>query len=183
MTGARSSNGRKSAGRIRLAVKLFGVRREVNDERFQSEFRLQRALIRRPLKGGTPNKSSAGCSLLRFWISRDGENQQTEYPLTAFFWGHMMFQNTLPAFVSCCALLLTILAGCQKPDDNANTTATTSVAPPRVQNLTVIPRPQRIVDMMESAWRAGRGQAHGKNHFATKNGYDSMVRLLRLSWV
>src|SRR5947207_13937364 len=62
----------------------------------------------------------------------------------------MMFPKHSPlAFVSCCALLL-ILAGCQKPDDNANTTATTSVTPPGVQNLTVIPRPQKIVDMMKA---------------------------------
>ncbi|MDQ2920561.1 MAG: hypothetical protein M3R52_02940, partial [Acidobacteriota bacterium] len=52
-----------------------------------------------------------------------------------------------PAIVTCSALLL-ILAGCQPSNDNANTTATNSVTPPGVQNLTVVPRPQKIVDMM-----------------------------------
>jgi len=62
----------------------------------------------------------------------------------------MMFPKHSPlAFVSCCALLL-ILAGCRKPDDNANTTATNSVTTPGVQNLTVVPRPQKIVDMMKA---------------------------------
>src|SRR5947207_14530776 len=62
----------------------------------------------------------------------------------------MMFPKHSPlAFVSCCALLL-ILAGCQKPDENANTTATTSVTPPGVQNLMVVPRPQKIVDTMKA---------------------------------
>lgn len=46
--------------------------------------------------------------------------------------------------------LLLILAGCQPSTDNANTTATTSVTPPGVQNLTVVPRPQKIVDMMKA---------------------------------
>src|ERR1700730_15266448 len=52
--------------------------------------------------------------------------------------------------VSCFALLL-ILAGCQQSTDDANTTATTSVTPVAVQNLTVVPRPQKIVDMMKAS--------------------------------
>jgi hypothetical protein len=56
---------------------------------------------------------------------------------------------SLLAFVSCCTLLL-VLAGCQQTDDNANTTATTSVTPIGVQKLTVIPRPQKIVDLMKA---------------------------------
>jgi len=56
---------------------------------------------------------------------------------------------SLAAAVACCALLLTV-SGCQQSNDNANTTATTSVTPPGVQNLTVIPRPQKIVDMMKA---------------------------------
>ena len=55
---------------------------------------------------------------------------------------------TLPFILGCCALLLT-MAGCQQSNDNANTTATTSVTPPGVQNLTLVPRPQKIVDMMK----------------------------------
>jgi hypothetical protein len=52
-------------------------------------------------------------------------------------------------FASCSALLL-MLAGCQPPDNNTNATATTTVTPPGVQNLTVVPRPQKIVDMMKA---------------------------------
>lgn len=46
--------------------------------------------------------------------------------------------------------LLLILAGCEQSTDNANTTATSSVTPPGVQNLTVVPRPQKIVDLMKA---------------------------------
>ena len=46
--------------------------------------------------------------------------------------------------------LLLLLAGCQPPDNNTNATATTSVTPPSVQNLTVVPRSQKIVDMMKA---------------------------------
>jgi hypothetical protein len=56
---------------------------------------------------------------------------------------------SLPFIPACCALLL-ILAGCQQSNDNANTTATTSVTPPGVQNLALVPRPQTIVDMMKA---------------------------------
>ena len=56
---------------------------------------------------------------------------------------------SLAAAIAFCALPL-ILAGCQQTDDNANTTATTSVTPPGVQNLSVVPRPQKIVDMMKA---------------------------------
>jgi hypothetical protein len=49
-----------------------------------------------------------------------------------------------------CLLLLLLLAGCQPPDNNTNATATTSVTPPGVQNLTVVPRPQKIADMMKA---------------------------------
>jgi hypothetical protein len=55
----------------------------------------------------------------------------------------------LLAFASCLALLL-MLAGCQPPENNSNATATTSVTPPGVQNLSVVPRPQKIVDMMKA---------------------------------
>jgi hypothetical protein len=42
------------------------------------------------------------------------------------------------------------LAGCSDNNDNANTTATTTVTPPPLQVLTVVPRPQSIVDMMKA---------------------------------
>ena len=56
-------------------------------------------------------------------------------------------KHSLPLIIACALLL--ILAGCQQSNDNANTTATTSVTPPGMQNLTVVPRPQKIVDMMK----------------------------------
>ena len=55
----------------------------------------------------------------------------------------------LPFTLGCCALLL-ILAGCQQSNDNANTTATSSVTPPGVQTLTLVPRPANIVNMMKA---------------------------------
>src|SRR6476620_589910 len=58
-------------------------------------------------------------------------------------------KNNSLFFASCLALLL-ILAGCQPPVDNSNATATTSVTPPGVQNLTLVPRPQKIVDLMRA---------------------------------
>ena len=52
-------------------------------------------------------------------------------------------------FFSVSAIVL-VFASCQQPNENANTTATTTVSPPVVQNLTVIPRPQKIADMMKA---------------------------------
>lgn len=60
----------------------------------------------------------------------------------------MTFRKYSLSFILACCALLLILAGCQQSNDNANTTATTSVTPPGVQNLAVVPRPQKIVDMM-----------------------------------
>ena len=47
------------------------------------------------------------------------------------------------------ATALLTLAGCATNPDNANTTATTVVAPPPTQKLNVIPRPQSIMDLMK----------------------------------
>src|SRR6267143_2717600 len=60
----------------------------------------------------------------------------------------MRIPNTSLLFFSLCFAALLVLAGCQQTSDSTNTTATTSVTPPGVQNLTVLPRPQKIVDMM-----------------------------------
>jgi hypothetical protein len=49
----------------------------------------------------------------------------------------------LAGFVS-----LILIAGCAPASQNANTTATTQATPPGAQSLTVIPRPQKIVEMM-----------------------------------
>jgi len=50
-----------------------------------------------------------------------------------------------------------IIAGCEPASQNANTTATTQATPPGAQSLTVIPRPQKIVDMMKA--RGGQDAA------------------------
>src|SRR5258706_2892488 len=62
-----------------------------------------------------------------------------------------------PAIVLCSALL-SILAGCQTSTENSNATAMTSVTPPGVQSLTVIPRPQKIVDMMKARGEQDQAQ-------------------------
>ena len=52
--------------------------------------------------------------------------------------------------LSACFVAAFVSAGCQKPNENANSNATTTVSPPAVQNLTVVPRPQKIVDLMKA---------------------------------
>jgi hypothetical protein len=68
-------------------------------------------------------------------------------------------KHSAPAIVFGCALL-SLLTGCQTATDNSNATATTSVTPPGVQNLTVVPRPQTIVDLMKA--RGEQDQAQPK---------------------
>lgn len=47
------------------------------------------------------------------------------------------------------ALALALFAACSADKDNANTTATTAVAPPPTQVLKVVPRPQEILELMK----------------------------------
>jgi len=61
----------------------------------------------------------------------------------------MTFPKHSAFIITCCALLL-LLTGCQPTSDNANTTATSSVTPPGVQTLSIVPRPQKIIDMMKA---------------------------------
>src|SRR6185295_6959792 len=42
------------------------------------------------------------------------------------------------------------IAGCEPASQNANTTATTQTTPPGAQSFTVIPRPQKIVELMKA---------------------------------
>lgn len=42
-----------------------------------------------------------------------------------------------------------LLAGCATTEENKNTTATTTVSPPVVKEVTVVPRPQAIEDLMK----------------------------------
>ncbi len=62
----------------------------------------------------------------------------------------MRIPNTSLLFFSLCFAALLVLAGCQPTNENTNTTATTNATPPGTQNLTVVPRPQKIVDMMKA---------------------------------
>ncbi|HYR74839.1 MAG TPA: hypothetical protein VEM96_03265 [Pyrinomonadaceae bacterium] len=62
----------------------------------------------------------------------------------------MRIPNTSLLFFSLCFTALLVPAGCQQKDANPNTTATTNATPPGVQSLTVVPRPQKIVDMMKA---------------------------------
>src|SRR5215510_4291589 len=55
---------------------------------------------------------------------------------------------TLLSFGLCLGAVL-FAAGCQPANEN-NTTATTNATPPGTQNLSVIPRPQKIVDAMKA---------------------------------
>src|SRR6266849_5318195 len=64
------------------------------------------------------------------------------------FLGGVMRMPKCFVFLSVC--FIAIFVGCEKPNENANTTATTTVSPPATQNLTVVPRPQKIVDMMKA---------------------------------
>jgi hypothetical protein len=59
-----------------------------------------------------------------------------------------MWKNSLYV-LSACFIVALVLTGCVKPNDNSNTTATTVVSPPAKQNLTQIPRPAKIEQMMK----------------------------------
>src|SRR5205809_2140476 len=61
----------------------------------------------------------------------------------------MRIRRIFLAFGLCFTAVL-LMAGCQQANENANTTATTNATPPGAQSLTVIPRPQKIVDMMKA---------------------------------
>ncbi len=61
----------------------------------------------------------------------------------------MRIRRIFLAFGLCFTAVL-LFAGCQQANENANTTATTNATPPGAQSLTVIPRPQKIVDMMKA---------------------------------
>src|SRR5438876_2131489 len=61
----------------------------------------------------------------------------------------MRIRRIFLAFGLCITAVL-LFAGCQQANENANTTATTNATPPGAKSLTVIPRPQKIVDMMKA---------------------------------
>jgi hypothetical protein len=57
-----------------------------------------------------------------------------------------------------CALSLVLLAGCASRDENTNTTATTTVSPPIVKELAVVPRPQTIQELMKQRGEQDQGR-------------------------
>ena len=60
-------------------------------------------------------------------------------------------RSTLSSF--CVSIIVVLLTSCSANNDNASTTATSTVTPPPTQTLTVVPRPQKLSEMM-----AARGQ-------------------------
>ena len=67
-----------------------------------------------------------------------------------------------------CALGLMLLAGCASSEENKNTTATTTVSPPIVKELTVVPRPQTIEELMKQRGEQDQAQAHSARDRARK---------------
>ena len=57
-----------------------------------------------------------------------------------------MMKQTKRILIS--AFSLVLFAGCASRDENTNTTATTTVSPPIMKELTVVPRPHTIEEMM-----------------------------------
>lgn len=53
-------------------------------------------------------------------------------------------------FLAAGSVLSLAIAACEPANQNSNTTATTQATPPGAQSLTVIPRPQKIADMMKA---------------------------------
>ena len=55
-------------------------------------------------------------------------------------------------------LLLTLPFGCTAPAENSNTTATSTVSPPIEKELTVVPRPQRIEELVRQRGEQDQAQ-------------------------
>jgi hypothetical protein len=74
-----------------------------------------------------------------------------------------------------------LFSACQPAADNANTTVTTAATPPAIQNLTVVPRPQTIIETMKTRGEQDEAQpalritAPADN--ATVNGSTVAVKL------
>lgn len=59
------------------------------------------------------------------------------------------YRNLLPLLLAFAVLVLS-LASCGGDSDNRSTTATSTVMPPPTQTLTLVPRPQKIVDLVKA---------------------------------
>ena len=79
------------------------------------------------------------------------------------------------------ALSLVLFAACTSRDENGNTTATTTASPPIVKDLTVVPRPQTVEELMKQ--RGEQDQAKPNLHVvapannSTINGSTVEVKL------
>ena len=100
----------------------------------------------------------------------------------------MRIPNTSLFLFSLCFAAVLVLAGCQQPNENANTTATSTATPPGVQNLTIIPRPQKIVDMMKARGEQDEAKptlrilSPAKNAAAFGSRSPIAKRCIRWSW-
>jgi len=66
-----------------------------------------------------------------------------------YFGGIMrILKSAIP--IGLTAVMAGLFIGCQSANENANTTATSTATPPGTQELTQIPRPQKIADMMKA---------------------------------
>jgi hypothetical protein len=70
----------------------------------------------------------------------------------------MKSSKLIPVYCTVFIAALVLFAACQPASDNANTTVTTAATPPAIQNLTVVPRPQKIVDMMTARGEQDQAQ-------------------------
>jgi len=62
----------------------------------------------------------------------------------------MRIPNSSLLFLIVCLAAILGMAGCGQSDQNTNATATTAATPPGQQNLSIVPRPQKIADMMKA---------------------------------
>jgi hypothetical protein len=58
-----------------------------------------------------------------------------------------MFRNAFPIVIT--TIFIALFAGCQTSNENTNTTATSTATPPGAQELTAVPRPAKIEQMMK----------------------------------
>lgn len=90
------------------------------------------------------------------------------------------FINRMKILVGVAAALL-VFTGCAANPDNANTTATNVVAPPPTQKLTLVARPQSIMDLMQQRGEQDEAQPTLRiitpARDAVVNGADVDVRL------
>ncbi len=80
----------------------------------------------------------------------------------------MRILRMFPAFGLCFTTAL-LMTACQSVNENGNTTATTSATPPGAQTLTVIPRPQKIVEAMKARGEQDNATPMLKILMPTKN--------------